>query len=144
MCYILYSTIGAIMRSWVYAVALAIFLYACGSENVSEPARVPTAEVNAPPRKEALQKIDAKELFVSKCAACHGKEGKGDGPASSGLNPKPADLTFSTTQKKSDAELEKAIAEGRTGTSMPPWKESLTEKEISELVRYIKKLSAAK
>ncbi|MBZ5681927.1 MAG: cytochrome c [Acidobacteriia bacterium] len=34
-----------------------------------------------------------KEMFMSYCAACHGKNAKGDGPAAAGLNKTPADLT---------------------------------------------------
>lgn len=34
-----------------------------------------------------------KEMFVSYCASCHGKDAKGDGPAAAALNAKPADLT---------------------------------------------------
>ncbi|SHI38204.1 c-type cytochrome [Wenxinia saemankumensis] len=32
-------------------------------------------------------------LFAESCAACHGPAGQGDGPAASGLDPAPADLT---------------------------------------------------
>ena len=34
-----------------------------------------------------------KEMFVSYCAACHGKDAKGDGPAAGALKQAPADLT---------------------------------------------------
>ena len=34
-----------------------------------------------------------KELFVTYCASCHGKNATGSGPAAKGLNPRPADLT---------------------------------------------------
>jgi len=33
------------------------------------------------------------DLFHAHCAACHGAEGKGNGPAASSLKTKPADLT---------------------------------------------------
>jgi mono/diheme cytochrome c family protein len=33
------------------------------------------------------------EMFVTYCAVCHGKDGKGDGPAVEALKGKPADLT---------------------------------------------------
>ena len=36
---------------------------------------------------------DAKQMFDSYCAACHGKEGRGDGPAAKALTKAPADLT---------------------------------------------------
>jgi mono/diheme cytochrome c family protein len=34
-----------------------------------------------------------KEMFVHYCASCHGKEGKGNGPAASALKKAPADLS---------------------------------------------------
>jgi mono/diheme cytochrome c family protein len=36
---------------------------------------------------------DAKEMFETYCAVCHGKEGKGNGPAATALTKVPADLT---------------------------------------------------
>jgi mono/diheme cytochrome c family protein len=36
---------------------------------------------------------DAKKMFDTYCAVCHGKEGKGDGPAAKSLTKVPADLT---------------------------------------------------
>lgn len=36
---------------------------------------------------------DAREMFVSYCSPCHGKEGRGDGPAAAALKRAPADLT---------------------------------------------------
>src|SRR5215469_5550458 len=34
-----------------------------------------------------------KEMFMSYCASCHGKDAKGDGPAATALKQLPADLT---------------------------------------------------
>ncbi len=36
------------------------------------------------------------EMYVSYCAVCHGKDGKGDGPAASALKAAPTDLTTLT------------------------------------------------
>ena len=44
----------------------------------------------------AQQKLGAppgRGSFVRYCGACHGDDGKGNGPKASTLNPKPADLT---------------------------------------------------
>lgn len=35
----------------------------------------------------------AQDMYVAYCAACHGKEGKGDGPAAEALKVPPPDLT---------------------------------------------------
>ncbi|MBZ5570849.1 MAG: c-type cytochrome [Acidobacteriia bacterium] len=37
-----------------------------------------------------------KEMFMSYCAVCHGKDGKGNGPAAAALKIPPADLTTLT------------------------------------------------
>ena len=34
-----------------------------------------------------------KEMYLAYCTACHGAEGKGDGPASAALKSRPSDLT---------------------------------------------------
>src|SRR5947208_15073663 len=36
---------------------------------------------------------EGQRLFVRHCSACHGVEGRGDGPAAPALQPPPADLT---------------------------------------------------
>ena len=67
--------------------------------------------------------------FLSKCAECHGADGKGAGPMSSKLKTKPADLTM-LTKKNSGVFSTEAIAEiidGRSATrphrssAMPVW-----------------------
>jgi mono/diheme cytochrome c family protein len=40
------------------------------------------------------QILDGEQLFRSYCAACHGADGKGHGPAASALKTPPADLTL--------------------------------------------------
>ena len=44
-----------------------------------------------------------KEMFKSYCAACHGPDGKGNGPAAAELKQKPADLT--TLAKRHDGKF---------------------------------------
>lgn len=41
----------------------------------------------------ATSPASGKEMFMSYCASCHGKDAKGDGPAASALKQAPADLT---------------------------------------------------
>lgn len=47
-------------------------------------------------KKEPIKPVaasDAAAMYSSYCAACHGKSGKGDGPAAAALKKAPADLT---------------------------------------------------
>ena len=41
---------------------------------------------------------DGSEMFAQYCAPCHGKEGRGDGPAAAALKRAPADLTTLTSR----------------------------------------------
>jgi mono/diheme cytochrome c family protein len=43
--------------------------------------------------EQLIYSVKGPDLFRAHCAACHGADGKGDGPAASGLKTKPADLT---------------------------------------------------
>ena len=82
----------------------------------------------------------AKPIYDANCSACHGSSGKGDGPAAAGMPNKPANLTASSTQNKTDADLEKIIREGRPEKSMPPWKH-LPKRAIKDLVSYLRFLA---
>ena len=70
------------------------------------------------------------DTFQSKCAACHGKDGKGTSPMAQKLGVK--DLTVT---KLSAAEIEKVITNGRG--KMTPFKGKLSDAEISALAKYV-------
>lgn len=55
----------------------------------------------------------AKELFESRCATCHGNEGRGDGPAASNLRPQPRNFHSRKWQKSiTDETIMRAIVYG--------------------------------
>lgn len=78
-----------------------------------------------------------KELYLKKCALCHGKEARGDGPAAKGLKQKPSDL-LAMSGMHEDGDVAWKIAEGRG--AMPGFKEKLSEEQIWDLVNFIQSL----
>ncbi len=74
-----------------------------------------------------------------RCIACHGPGGKGDGPASKALNPKPADHTSARTQAQTDGELFWKITNGKG--MMVGWEKIIKEEDRWHLVNYIRTLS---
>jgi mono/diheme cytochrome c family protein len=61
---------------------------------------------------EAAMK-EAQEIFSTRCTVCHGTSGKGDGPGSAALNPKPRNFTDPEWQKSvNDEYIEKIIQYG--------------------------------
>ena len=91
------------------------------------------------------------KVYEVRCMHCHGIEGKGDGAAAPFLDPKPRDFTRGQFKIRStmsgflptDDDLFKTVSEGMPGTSMPAWKELLSEEERREVVDYIKTLGPA-
>src|SRR3990172_4559778 len=63
-----------------------------------------------------------KMLFEKTCVLCHGKEGKGDGPASMALNPRPKSFADKAVVAKSDKELFDTITRGDRGLRWHPLK----------------------
>jgi high-affinity iron transporter len=81
-------------------------------------------------------------VFAANCATCHGERGLGDGPAATGLEPPPADLTDTawTTGDGSVQAVTNTIEHGSPGTAMIGWKGTLTDAEIAAVASYVKDL----
>jgi mono/diheme cytochrome c family protein len=82
-----------------------------------------------------------KKVFDANCVSCHGKEGRGDGPAAAALSPKPADLKAMARQH-SDGDYAWKIANGRG--AMPAWQGVLDDKQIWDVVNYVQSLGGSK
>ena len=69
-------------RSMLFALAAAVLC----AQNESRPVIQKTPVGRTSP-------ASGKEMYQAYCAACHGADGKGDGPASAALKSRPLDLT---------------------------------------------------
>jgi cytochrome c6 len=76
------------------------------------------------------------DVFKTKCASCHGADGKGD--TAMGKNFKLRDLGSADVQSQSDADLTNVIAKGKK--PMPGYEGKLTNDQIQDLVKYIRTL----
>lgn len=74
-------------------------------------------------------------LYKTKCASCHGANGKGDTPAGKAMKVK--DFASDEVKKMSDADLSEAIAKGKA--KMPAFK-TLTADQVKDLVAYVRGL----
>jgi mono/diheme cytochrome c family protein len=77
------------------------------------------------------------DLFATKCATCHGKDGAGSTPMGKSLKLK--DLGSADVQKASDKELKETIAKGK-GKMMQPYAGKLGDPQIDALVKFIRSL----
>jgi cytochrome c6 len=76
------------------------------------------------------------DVFKSKCASCHGADGKGD--TSMGKAMKVKDLSSDEVQKQSDADLTAIVEKGKK--PMPGYEGKLTKEHIAEVVKYLRAL----
>ncbi|MBS1150668.1 MAG: hypothetical protein H6Q89_2366 [Myxococcaceae bacterium] len=83
---------------------------------------------------------EAEQIFQTRCTVCHGPLGKGDGPGSLGLDPKPRNFTDPKWQAEvTDEYLEKIIlygglAVGRSA-AMPPNSDLAAKPEVIAGIR---------
>ena len=70
---------------------LAVFGGANPSQQETRP-EAPEARLNKRPA-QYTSPSSGKAMYLAYCASCHGKDGKGDGPAASAMKIAPADLT---------------------------------------------------
>jgi mono/diheme cytochrome c family protein len=88
------------------------------------------------------------QVYLKKCAYCHGEKGKGDGTAADYSMPQPRNLTKGHIKIRStsfgkiptDQDLLNVIDKGLNGTTMPGWKH-LPENDRKSLLIFIKSLS---
>jgi mono/diheme cytochrome c family protein len=83
-------------------------------------------------------------LFKINCSSCHGTEGKGDGPASSNLNPKPRDFHSETgwVNGRKLSQMFKTVSEGIPGSAMVSFAGTLSPDDRIAVIDYIRSLSA--
>ncbi len=80
-----------------------------------------------------------KATYVAKCQACHGPQGKGDGPAARALPKPPRDFTSAEFWSGQTSEkLRSTITTGKPGSAMRGFK--MSEGQLDALVMYIETL----
>ena len=75
-------------------------------------------------------------LFKTKCAACHGPDGKGEVPMGNKLGAR--NLSSTEVQGQSDAQLVDVMTKGKN--KMPAYAGKLTKEQMADLVAYIREL----
>lgn len=140
-------------------ISLALILVGFSAFAVAQdaPAQTPTVKhvpiANTPSNS-------GKDMYNSYCAVCHGKDGKGGGPAASAMKTPPSDLTVLAKNNggKFPASHVASVIRGQATTAshgsqdMPVWgplfssisqgHEAQVQQRVSNLVAYIESLQA--
>jgi mono/diheme cytochrome c family protein len=130
----------------ILAVAAHAVIVGCGgrqeSGSTSGTDQTPTSQP-APDTGGAVpgdQLALGAKVYTERCVLCHGPQGKGDGPGSVGLNPKPRNHTDgSYMNARTDEDLLAVIRDGKG--AMPAWKAVLSEQEIQAVLKHVRSLA---
>jgi mono/diheme cytochrome c family protein len=130
---------------------LAMLVFAAPANAQEQSTQVKKAPI------QATSANSGREMFDSYCAPCHGKDGKGNGPAATSLKNPPANLTELAKKNNSKfpadhvAKVLKSGVSGAHGSpDMPVWgpllsqvsgrDEGMVQMRIANLVHYIESL----
>lgn len=120
-------------------------LFARGGQELHPPTphRHPEAQkVKNPVPADAPSIEEGRKLYQRHCASCHGPSGNGDGSMAL-AGGTPANLTDEIWDHgSSDGEVFVVIRDG-TSSDMEPYKDRLTDKQIWQVVHYIRSLASA-
>jgi putative copper resistance protein D len=97
----------------------------------------PTSFYVSPTGYSAASIVHGADLFATHCAACHGRRGRGDGPAGRFFRVKPSDLTADHVYDHTDGDLYWWITNG-IGDVMPPLGDALDEDARWNVIDFVR------
>jgi mono/diheme cytochrome c family protein len=108
---------------------------------ISGCSRAPEAET---PHVNTADAQQGETIFQTRCFVCHGREGKGNGPASTGLGATVRDLTSPSWQDSTPDETIRSVVrnggQAAGGSIAMAPNRDLSDAQIQSLVRYIRRL----
>jgi mono/diheme cytochrome c family protein len=129
-------------RSWLRIVPLAVLLLSAivvadNPDDWQAPARAARKKNPIPADQKSI--ATGKDVYAKQCFSCHGSQGKGDGPASKDLNPRPHDLGAPNVAAQSDGALFWKITEGKK--PMPSFEKLISEDDRWHVINYVRTLA---
>jgi sulfur oxidation c-type cytochrome SoxX len=105
-----------------------------------KPHNVPAANPMAMSAESAAR---GDQMFVLRCAGCHGRKADGKGPNSLDILPRPRNLRNAEfINSVDDRRLFDSILFGVQGTAMPPWIDyGLSNNDVGDLVNFIRSMN---
>ena len=123
-------------RQVIIVVLGAVFLFSLFGQVLGQASK--------PPKKTPELVAQGKSLFEQNCAACHGSNGNGKGPAGAALTPAPSDFAEPLSKwpntKGVPQKIFAVVSKGIPNSAMVKW-DQLPEKDRWALVYYVMSFS---
>jgi len=76
--------------------------------------------------------------YMQNCTACHGADGKGEGPRAYFIYPRPRNFQHPASKARFNRpELFNAIKKGVNGREMPAWEKVMSDQQIADITEYV-------
>jgi mono/diheme cytochrome c family protein len=141
------------MKNWICSITMLIMmllLSSCGGSgsklNEDQPSASNNAGSDAPDFKLDMSAGNValgKATYLETCGPCHGAGGKGDGPASVALNPKPRDHTNEAYMDKlTNGHIFAVIKLGGASFGYPgmPMQPQLSDEKVKQVIAFMRTL----
>ena len=104
---------------------------------------VPIVQNYAPGETLSQAVANGSNIYQNYCIGCHGPNQDGNGVNASALNPKPRNLHDGPFMRETlnYQRINTSLHYGVHGTAMPRWENTLTEREIQEVITYVLSLT---
>jgi mono/diheme cytochrome c family protein len=125
--------------------AFALFAIACNQTATTDSTTNTTvaANSNAVANNQTAAPVDelaaAKKHYSEMCVACHKENGTGGKVEIEGKKMDADDLTSAKLKKMDDAKYFRVIKEGIIDEGMPAYKDKLSDDEIRDVVKFIRR-----
>ena len=121
------------------AIFCLLLSYARAQETDEWTAPASEATRKNPIRADDRSIRDGKRIYLKRCAACHGKNGNGDGPDAIDLGLHPAKFSGQMLHEESDGALYWKITTGKK--PMPDYGSRLSGKERWDVINFLRTLA---
>ena len=118
-------------------IAITLVAIACTETATPTNTSTPTAAASPTPTASVDPLAAARANYAKNCEACHGPEGVGGLVKVEDKQIKVASLKAEHAIKHTDEQLAKVITNGEE--AMPAFKDKLSQAEIQDLVRFVRK-----
>ena len=128
------------MRKILFAIVISLIFMSIGFAALQKPSWDAPPDIKQqknPVAPSASVLKEAKDIYLEKCANCHGDTGKGDGSDAMMYDPAPADLSDASRMSKfTDGELYYKISVGKK--PMPSFRKRLADEQRWGLVIFLR------
>ncbi len=110
-------------------------------KNQGEIAPAGAKQLKSPLAPTDANVANGRSLFIQKCAACHGQDGKAQTEFASVVAVRPEDLASQKARSLTEGEIYWLIDNGAKSTGMPAFKGRISDESVWQIALYVTQLS---